>query len=67
MNLLKRKYLRFIGLFLISSVFPIHFLIAAAKKIINPNLTNQQKTIMFNPWHDVHIGKNSPTTVTGII
>ena len=48
MNLLKRKYLRFIGLFLISSVFPIHFLIAAAKKIINPNLTNQQKTIMFN-------------------
>ncbi|MFT5667188.1 MAG: inorganic pyrophosphatase [Vicingaceae bacterium] len=22
---------------------------------------------MFNPWHDVHIGKNSPETVTGII
>ena len=22
---------------------------------------------MFNPWHDVHIGKDAPNTVTGII
>ena len=48
MNLLKRNFLSFIGFSIISSVFPINFLIASAKKIINPNLTNQQKTIMFN-------------------
>ena len=48
MNLLKRKFLRFIGFSIISLVFPINFLIASAKKIINPKLTNKQKTIMFN-------------------
>ena len=48
MNLLKRKLLKFIGFSIISAVFPINFLIASAKKFINPNLTNQQKTIMFN-------------------
>ena len=37
--------MRFISFSLFSSVFPINFLIAAAKKIINPNLTNQQNTL----------------------
>jgi peptide-methionine (R)-S-oxide reductase len=48
MDLLKRKFLGMIGFSLISSFFPINSLIAETKKIINPNLTNQQKTIMFN-------------------
>ena len=47
MNLLKRKFTKIIGFSLISSIFPFNLLIAAAKKILNPNLSKQQKTIMF--------------------
>jgi inorganic pyrophosphatase len=32
-----------------------------------PTFVAIKKRYMFNPWHDVHIGKNSPDTVTGII
>jgi peptide-methionine (R)-S-oxide reductase len=47
MNLLKRKFTKFIGFSLISSIYPLNFLIAATKKILNPNLSKQQKNIMF--------------------
>ncbi len=47
MNLLKRKFVRFMGFFLFSSLIPINFLAASTKKEINPNLSKQQKNIMF--------------------
>ena len=47
MNLLKRKYLKILGISLISSIFPINLLIATTKEIINPNLSKKQKDIMF--------------------
>ena len=48
MNILKRKFISFTCLSLISSIFPVQFLVAEAKKIFNPNLSNEQKNIMFN-------------------
>ena len=47
MNLLKRKYLKILGISLISSIFPINLLIATTKEIINPNLSKKQKDIIF--------------------
>ena len=45
----KRKTLKVLGASLISLIiFPYKYLYSAAKKIINPNLTNEQKDIMFN-------------------
>ena len=45
----KRKTLKVLGASLISLIiFPYQYLYSAAKKIINPNLTNEQKDIMFN-------------------
>ena len=44
----KRKYLKFLGSSIIlTSLFPYNLLVAATKKIINPNLTEEQKKIMF--------------------
>ena len=44
----KRKYLKFLGLTFLSTILlPYKFLLSATKKIINPNLTTQQKKIMF--------------------
>ena len=44
----KRIYLKFISLVLISTItFPYRILSSAAKKIINPGLTKEQKKIMF--------------------
>ena len=45
----KRKTLKVLGASLISLIiFPYKYLYSAAKKIINPNLTKEQKDIMFN-------------------
>ena len=44
----KRKYLKFLGLtFLSTFLLPYKLLLSATKKIINPDLTTQQKKIMF--------------------
>jgi peptide-methionine (R)-S-oxide reductase len=48
MKIYKRKFLRLIGLSIFSLILPINYLLASAKKIINPNLSNQQKNVMFN-------------------
>ena len=48
MKLLKRKFIKIIGLSIVSTFFPLKYLLAATKKIINPNLSNKQKNIMFN-------------------
>ena len=48
MNLLKRKFIKFICISLTYSIFPAQFLVAEAKKIFNPNLSDEQKNIMFN-------------------
>ena len=45
----KRKFIKIIGFSIISTLlFPLEFLKASSKKIINQNLTNKQKEIMFN-------------------
>jgi len=45
----KRKLVKIIGFSIISTfLFPLEFLKASSKKIINQNLTNKQKEIMFN-------------------
>ena len=44
----KRKYLKFLGFAIISIIVsPYKFLLSATKKIINPNLSKEQKKIMF--------------------
>ena len=46
---MRRKLLKIIGLSIASTLFlPVSFIFAAAKKILNPGLTNEQKNIMFN-------------------
>jgi len=45
----KRKYLKFISFTIISGLlFPFKLMSAVTKKIINPDLTEEQKKIMFN-------------------
>ncbi len=49
MKFVKRKFIKIVGFSIISTLFfSINFLKAASKKIINPNLSNKQKDIMFN-------------------
>jgi peptide-methionine (R)-S-oxide reductase len=49
MKNLKRKFLKLLGFSYLSTIFlPYNLLQAASKKIINPNLTTEQKKIMFN-------------------
>jgi peptide-methionine (R)-S-oxide reductase len=49
MNNIKRNFLKIIGVSLISVILtPYKFLYSATKKIINPDLTDEQKNIMFN-------------------
>ena len=44
----KRKYLKFLGFAIILIIVsPYKFLLSATKKIINPNLSKEQKKIMF--------------------
>ena len=48
MILKRRKILKFLSYSLLFFCYPIKTIYAATKKIINQNLTNQQKDIMFN-------------------
>ena len=49
MKTLRRKILKLLGLMYLTSVtLPYNLLQAATKKIINPNLTDEQKKIMLN-------------------
>ena len=49
MRFVKRKFVKFLGFSLFSAIFfPINLLVASAKKELNPNLSKQQKDIMFN-------------------
>ena len=46
---MRRKFLKIIGVSIVSTLFlPYNFILAATKKILNPDLTNEQKKIMFN-------------------
>ena len=48
MKMLKRKFIKFFGLSaLFSFLYPFNFLVASAKKLLNPNLSKQQQDIMF--------------------
>ena len=47
MKLFKRKFIKFIGLTLISTFVQFRYSFSASKKIINPDLSNKQKNIMF--------------------
>jgi|TARA_B110000438_G_C15701321_1_gene601171 peptide-methionine (R)-S-oxide reductase len=49
MNSFRRKILKLLGLtYLTTIILPYNLLQAATKKLINPNLTEEQKKIMFN-------------------
>ena len=48
MKLNKRKFTKILGFFALVLISPIKTLLAASKKIINPNLSKEQKNIMFN-------------------
>ena len=48
MNFYKRKFIRMLGLSILSITFSINALLASSKKVINSNLSDQQKKIMFN-------------------
>ena len=46
---IRRKFLKLFTFISLSTIFfPINFLYAATKQIINPNLTNEQKKIMLD-------------------
>ena len=44
----KRKFTKILSFSALLLLFPIKALLAATKKIINPNLSKEQKNIMFN-------------------
>ena len=46
--ILKRKFLKLLGLSILFVSLPYQFLKSATKKLINPDLTKTQKDIMFN-------------------
>ena len=49
MKLVKRKFIKILGLSVFSTIFlPFTQIIASSKKILNPNLSKEQKDIMFN-------------------
>ena len=49
MRSIRRKFLKLFTFISLSTIFfPINFLYAATKQIINPNLTNEQKKIMLD-------------------
>ena len=48
MKFKKRKFVKFLGISLIFSLYPANILVSASKKIINPKLSKQQKDVMFN-------------------
>ena len=48
MKFKKRKFIKILSFSALIMLFPIKALLAATKKIINPNLSKEQKNIMFN-------------------
>jgi len=48
MKLKKRKFLKILGFSAFALLFPIKAILAATKKVINPNLSKEQKNVMFN-------------------
>ncbi len=48
MNFLRRKLFKFFSYYSVALLFPIEFLYASSKKMINQNLSKEQKDIMFN-------------------
>ena len=48
MNFLRRKIFKIFGCYSLALLLPIKFLYASSKKIINRNLSEEQKEIMFN-------------------
>ena len=48
MKLSKRKFTKILSFSALVLLFPIKTLLANTKKIINPNLSKEQKNIMFN-------------------
>ena len=56
MQFKKRKFVKILGFSGLLLLFSIKALFAATKKIINPNLSKEQKNIMFNE------GTESPFT-----
>ena len=47
MKFSKRKFLQIICFSTLAIIFPIKTILAATKKLINPNLSKKQKNIMF--------------------
>ena len=48
MKLCKRKFIKILSFSALVLLFPVETLLAATKKKINPNLSKEQKNIMFN-------------------
>ena len=48
MNFLRRKLFKIFSYYSVALLFPIEFLYASSKKMINKNLSKEQKDIMFN-------------------
>lgn len=48
MELSKRIFIKILGFSTLAILLPIKAILAASKKIINPNLSEEQKKIMFN-------------------
>ena len=48
MQFKKRKFVKILGFSALILLFQIKALLAATKKIINPNLSKEQKNIMYN-------------------
>tara|TARA_B100000963_G_scaffold338444_1_gene335311 strand:+ start:1191 stop:1652 length:462 start_codon:yes stop_codon:yes gene_type:complete len=48
MNFLRRKLFKIFSYHSVALLFPIEFLYASSKKMINKNLSKEQKDIMFN-------------------
>ena len=48
MKFKKRKFIQILGFSALALLFPIKAILAATKKVINPNLSKKQKNIMFN-------------------
>ncbi len=48
MNFLRRKIFKIFGYYSLALLLPIKFLYASSKKMINQNLSKEQKDIMFN-------------------
>ena len=48
MKFKKRKFVKILGFSAFALFFPIKAILAATKKVINPNLSKEQKKVMFN-------------------